>query len=135
MYSLFNAVIKIEITSTINLWLFNVVNAAIEKLLTFSEDVQKEKEPAEKRSHTIQQYHWMNLPPLTPAKQDSNSLNEFTSAPPQRRYPYTQPVATSNKSSSASSSIGMTTSTPVQPVAKQSPWQQTLPTHCSHQHG
>ena len=136
---------------------FNVVNVAIEKLLTFSEDAQKKEvspalaqglqtavqedvttagsKPVEKRSHTIQQYHWMNLPPLGPTKQERLNETPVISPSPQWVYPYpyspygpAQPVATGNKSSAA---IG----TPA-PIVKQLPrQQQTLSGYCSHQQG
>ena len=136
---------------------FNIVNVAIEKLLTFSEDthissvlpqtlqtaVQEHEhvtaagsKPVEKRSHTIQQYHWMNLPPLGPTQQES-SLNDtpVLSPSPQWVYPYpyslygpAQPVATGNRSSTASGAPA--------PIVKQLPrQQQTLSAQSSHQQG
>ena len=136
---------------------FNIVNAAIEKLLTFSEDTQKEdippaltqglqtavqedvtapasSKPVEKRSHTIQQYHWMNLPPLGPTKHESLNETPVISPSPQWVYshPYSpygpaQPVATGNKLTA----IGVQA-----PVVKQLPRQhQTVSTYGSHQQG
>lgn len=154
---------------------FNIVTAAIEKLLTFSEDTQKDLspllpqgitfqaavqedvsassvKPVEKRSHSTQEYQWMNLPPLSLAKQDS--LNETPIISPSPHWVYTYPyslfgpmqsVATSSKSQvipspSTGGSGGVTI--PVHPVQSVQPvkqWprqQQTLSTHCSsHQHG
>ena len=117
-----------------------VVNAAIEKLLTFSEDssnhsnvpqpvVQEDtnSKPVEKGSHAIQQYSWMNLPPLGPAKQDSVTDIPSISPSPQwvHPYPYSrcgphpQSVAIGDKPSPAS-----------QPVMKQLPrQQQTFPSY------
>lgn len=129
------------------MWLFNVVNAAIEKLLTFSEDIsnhsnalqgvvqedRSSRHQVEKRSHTIQQYSWMNLPPLGRAKQD-HSVTEIPSVTPssQWRYPHSlhgpsQSVTTTTASASAS---GDKSSTASNTVVKQLPrQQQALPTH------
>lgn len=131
------------------MWLFNVVNAAIEKLLTFSEDIsnhsnapqgvvqedRSSRHPVEKRSHTIQQYSWMNLPPLGRAKQD-HSVTEIPSVTPssQWRYPHSlhgpsQSVTTTTATASASAS-GDKSSTASNTVVKQLPrQQQALPTH------
>lgn len=129
---------------------FNIVNAAIEKLLTFSEDTQKEgippaltqglqtavqedvtaaagSKPVEKRNHTIQQYHWMNLPPLGPTKQENPNETAVISPSPHWVYPYpyslygpAQPVATGK-----STAVGT-----IAPVVKQLPRQhQTVSSH------
>ena len=91
--------------------LFNIVTAAIEKLLTFSEETQKDLspplpqgitfqaavqedasadniKPVEKGSHTTHQHQWMNLPPLRLAKQDSLNETPMISPSPHWVYPY-----------------------------------------------
>ena len=90
--------------------------------------------PMEKRSHTIQQYHWMNLPPLGPTKQENLNETPVISSSPKWVYPYpyslygpAQPVATGNKSAAIGTQA---------PVVKQLPRQhQTASSYCSHQQG
>ena len=120
-----------------------IVNAAIEKLLTFSEEAQLKNvsmpqatsqatvtelgsKSADKRSHPIQQYHWMNLPPLGVTKPD---IPAFRPSPQWvNRYP--SPIYGPALTTSKSSTTCVQPASPVKQLPRQ---QQASSSHCSSQ--
>lgn len=133
-----------------------IVNAAIEKLLTFSEDTQRDSSPPLPQGvtfHTMQdasttgemedmgshanQYQWMDfLPSVSSSINEApviNSSSHWVHSYPYPLYGPTQSVAIGNKSqvmpsssTSGNANVAMATPAATGGVRKQLPWQQQM---------